>query len=180
MGRNRTEGRPADRAGQQLTWCPAHWCPDCCSARLLPGAEHGSIRDRAEDDPVEQRRDRRDQHEREHEPDGEGRISAHRQPVDDRAQVASGSRSLEIEYVGVNLTAPEKVIYRYRLEGFDQSWQEAGARTAVHRIRKRFREIFEAATQREAFGVRGACSRFFGWEVHGQSFYAPEHSVQPD
>jgi len=40
-----------------------------------------------------------------------------------------GPHSLEIEYIGVNLTAPEKVSYCYRLQGFDQSWQEAGART---------------------------------------------------
>ena len=58
-------------------------------------------------------------------------ITADRQPLDDHAQVAPGPRSLEIEYIGVNLTAPEKVTYRYRLEGFDQSWQEAGARTAA-------------------------------------------------
>jgi signal transduction histidine kinase len=58
-------------------------------------------------------------------------ITADRRPLDDRARVAPGSRSLEIEYIGVNLTAPEKVTYRYRLDGFDQSWQEAGARTAA-------------------------------------------------
>jgi signal transduction histidine kinase len=58
-------------------------------------------------------------------------ITADRRPLDNRARVAPGSRSLEIEYIGVNLTAPEKVTYRYRLEGFDQSWQEAGARTAA-------------------------------------------------
>jgi signal transduction histidine kinase len=58
-------------------------------------------------------------------------ITADRRALDDRARVAPGSRSLEIEYIGVNLTAPEKVTYRYRLEGFEQSWQEAGARTAA-------------------------------------------------
>src|SRR5262249_54878526 len=58
-------------------------------------------------------------------------IIADGRPLDDRALVGPGSRSVEIDYIGVNLTAPEKVTYRYRLEGFEQPWQEAGARTAA-------------------------------------------------
>jgi signal transduction histidine kinase/ligand-binding sensor domain-containing protein len=38
-------------------------------------------------------------------------------------------QSLEIRYLGVNLTAPREVIYRYRLEGFDNGWQDVGHRT---------------------------------------------------
>jgi ligand-binding sensor domain-containing protein len=38
-------------------------------------------------------------------------------------------QSLAISYFGVNLTAPEKVTYRYRLTGVDHGWQEAGHRT---------------------------------------------------
>jgi signal transduction histidine kinase/ligand-binding sensor domain-containing protein len=44
-------------------------------------------------------------------------------------RVVSGTRTLAIHYLGVNLTAPESVIYRYRLQGYDESWQEAGRRT---------------------------------------------------
>jgi signal transduction histidine kinase/streptogramin lyase len=58
-------------------------------------------------------------------------ITADRRLLDDGARVPPGSRSMEIEYIGVNLTAPEKVTYRYRLEGFDQSWHDAGTRTAA-------------------------------------------------
>jgi signal transduction histidine kinase/ligand-binding sensor domain-containing protein len=50
------------------------------------------------------------------------------QPVTDN-RVVSGTRTLTIHYLGVNLTAPERVIYRYRLQGYDESWQEAGPRT---------------------------------------------------
>ena len=35
---------------------------------------------------------------------------------------------LEISYIGINLSAPERVYYRYRLVGEDNDWQEAGMR----------------------------------------------------
>lgn len=37
-------------------------------------------------------------------------------------------RNLEIEYAGLSLTAPEKVQFRYRLDGRDTAWQDAGNR----------------------------------------------------
>jgi signal transduction histidine kinase/ligand-binding sensor domain-containing protein len=45
--------------------------------------------------------------------------------------IGPAARTLAIEYVGVNLSAPEHVVYRYRLEGLDESWQEAGRRREV-------------------------------------------------
>jgi signal transduction histidine kinase/ligand-binding sensor domain-containing protein len=38
------------------------------------------------------------------------------------------SRNLEIDYVGISLASPQRVTYRYMLEGEDNGWQEAGAR----------------------------------------------------
>jgi len=38
------------------------------------------------------------------------------------------TRILQISYTGISLTEPRKVRFRYRLEGFDHGWQEAGAR----------------------------------------------------
>lgn len=56
------------------------------------------------------------------------------QPLTADRVLAAATRTLEIQYVGVNLTAPENVIYRYRLEGFDDAWEEAGRRTeAIYR-----------------------------------------------
>jgi signal transduction histidine kinase/ligand-binding sensor domain-containing protein len=44
-------------------------------------------------------------------------------------QVNAGSLSgLEIDYIGIDLTAPEKVIYKYMLVGEDTAWQDAGTR----------------------------------------------------
>jgi signal transduction histidine kinase/ligand-binding sensor domain-containing protein len=38
------------------------------------------------------------------------------------------TRNLEIDYTALSLMAPEKVRFRYRLEGADGDWQQAGAR----------------------------------------------------
>jgi signal transduction histidine kinase len=38
------------------------------------------------------------------------------------------TRTLEIAYTGISLSEPRKVRFRYRLEGFDHDWQNAGAR----------------------------------------------------
>jgi len=38
------------------------------------------------------------------------------------------SRDLEIDYAGLSFVAPQKVRFRYRLDGRDDSWQEAGTR----------------------------------------------------
>jgi signal transduction histidine kinase len=55
--------------------------------------------------------------------------------VDDRkldamagAQLPKGTSRLEIDYTTLNLTSPFKTSFRYRLEGFDTNWIEAGAR----------------------------------------------------
>jgi signal transduction histidine kinase len=37
-------------------------------------------------------------------------------------------RDLEIDYTALSFVAPEKVLFRYKLEGFDGDWQEAGNR----------------------------------------------------
>jgi signal transduction histidine kinase/DNA-binding NarL/FixJ family response regulator len=48
-------------------------------------------------------------------------------------RLEAAQRRFEITYVGVSLRDPEGVTYRYRLEGFDDGWIEAGAaRRAVY------------------------------------------------
>jgi len=37
-------------------------------------------------------------------------------------------RQLEIDYAALSLVAPEKVSFRYKLEGWDRDWQDAGTR----------------------------------------------------
>jgi signal transduction histidine kinase/ligand-binding sensor domain-containing protein len=44
-------------------------------------------------------------------------------------EIAPGKHTVRIRYFGAYLNAPERVIYRYRLEGQDLGWQEVGSRT---------------------------------------------------
>ena len=44
------------------------------------------------------------------------------------ASLSAGTKAVEFHYTAINLTAPEKVHYQYRLEGFDKEWIDAGTR----------------------------------------------------
>lgn len=46
--------------------------------------------------------------------------------------VPPGSRRLEIRYTALSFTAPEKVRFRYRLDGLDHDWNEAGGRREAY------------------------------------------------
>ena len=51
-------------------------------------------------------------------------------PSDEKASLRLPAlvRDLEIDYTALSLVAPEKVLFRYRLEGYDGEWQDAGNR----------------------------------------------------
>src|SRR5213075_1804436 len=42
--------------------------------------------------------------------------------------LAAGTKTLEFRFAGINLAAPDKVHYQYRLAGFDRDWVDAGTR----------------------------------------------------
>ncbi len=42
--------------------------------------------------------------------------------------LAKGTSSVTIQYTGLSLTIPQRVRFRYRLEGVDDDWVDAGAR----------------------------------------------------
>jgi len=46
--------------------------------------------------------------------------------------VPAGHVHFQFDYAGLSFTAPQKVRYRYMLEGFDRGWTEAGARRAAY------------------------------------------------
>ncbi len=56
-------------------------------------------------------------------------IAADHVPLDERRKFRPRPQALEIRYFGVQLAAPDQVIYRYRLDGFDNAWQDVGHRT---------------------------------------------------
>jgi hypothetical protein len=45
--------------------------------------------------------------------------------------IPPGRHRLEVHYAGLSFSAPQKVTYRYRLDGLDHSWIEAGTRRAA-------------------------------------------------
>ena len=76
------------------------------------------------------------------------RVSAERHPapariagvtVDDRpvavgdaGVLAPGTRKVQIDYTALRLTAPRQVRFRYRLDGFDADWVNAGVRRQAY------------------------------------------------
>jgi signal transduction histidine kinase/ligand-binding sensor domain-containing protein len=44
------------------------------------------------------------------------------------AELPAGTNRLRIDYTAINLTSPEHTRFRYRLEGFDEAWRDAGQR----------------------------------------------------
>jgi signal transduction histidine kinase/ligand-binding sensor domain-containing protein len=52
-------------------------------------------------------------------------------PVNRAVVLAPGETKLELQYTGINFTAPKKIRFRYRLEGFETEWNEAGTKRSV-------------------------------------------------
>src|SRR5262249_54334306 len=76
-------------------------------------------------------------------------------------------RDLKIDYTALSLAAPEKVLFRYRLEGWDEDWQDVGIhREAIYSNlpprRYRFRVV--------------ACNNSGLWNEDGASF---DFSIAP-
>ncbi len=55
-------------------------------------------------------------------------ITADGKPLKSGNQFNPNPDSLEIDYLGVNLSTPESVVYRYRLSGVDSAWRDVGSR----------------------------------------------------
>jgi signal transduction histidine kinase/ligand-binding sensor domain-containing protein len=56
---------------------------------------------------------------------------AHR-ATDSLLRVEAGHVHFQFDYAGLSFIAPQKVRYRYMLEGFDHGWTEAGARRSAY------------------------------------------------
>lgn len=53
-------------------------------------------------------------------------------PLSARLVVSPGHTRYEFHYAGLSFIAPQKVVYRYRLYGFDKSWIDAGTRRRAY------------------------------------------------
>ncbi len=62
------------------------------------------------------------------------RIMIDGRPEDAKAgiRVPPGKGEVEIQYTGLSFSAPEKVKFKYKLQGFDKDWVDAGARRAAY------------------------------------------------
>jgi len=52
--------------------------------------------------------------------------------TDHSIRVPAGHNHFQIEYAGLSFVAPQKVRYRFMLEGFDHTWTEAGSRRTAY------------------------------------------------
>lgn len=77
------------------------------------------------------------------------------------------TRDLEIDYAALSLVAPEKVRFKYKLEGYDQDWQDAGNR----------RQAFYTNLPLASYRFRAiACNNSGVWNETGSSL---EFSIAP-
>lgn len=53
----------------------------------------------------------------------------------DRLELPPGKESLEFQYTALSFAVPERVRFRYKLEGLDRDWVEAGARRVAYYTR---------------------------------------------
>src|SRR5262249_11859894 len=49
-------------------------------------------------------------------------------PIGGLIRLPARSRDIEISYTALNFSIPQKIRFRYKLEGRDQAWQDAGSR----------------------------------------------------
>jgi signal transduction histidine kinase/ligand-binding sensor domain-containing protein len=60
------------------------------------------------------------------------RIDGDEQPPSDTISIPPGSHSLEIDYTATSLSIPDRVQFRYRLDGADATWQDVGTRRRAY------------------------------------------------
>jgi signal transduction histidine kinase/ligand-binding sensor domain-containing protein/DNA-binding response OmpR family regulator len=59
-------------------------------------------------------------------------VDGQAQPPASSLRLPAGARAVEMHYTAPTLLAPQRVRFRYRLDGFDQAWVEAGARRTAY------------------------------------------------
>ncbi len=53
-------------------------------------------------------------------------------PLEGTVEFMPGQRKIEFHYVGLSFVSPEKISYKYMLEGVDMNWVDAGTRRAAY------------------------------------------------
>ncbi len=77
--------------------------------------------------------------------------------------LSPNQRNVEIRYAGLSFVSPEKVTFRYKLDGFDKNWTEAGSRREAFFTNlppKRFKFVVYARTANGEMSVSPAKVEF--------------------
>jgi signal transduction histidine kinase len=77
--------------------------------------------------------------------------------------VPAGHVHFQFDYAGLSFTAPQKVRYRYMLEGFDKGWTEAGTRRTAYYTSlppRRYTFRVQAANNDGVWNTAGAALTF--------------------
>jgi transcriptional regulator with PAS, ATPase and Fis domain/ligand-binding sensor domain-containing protein len=53
-------------------------------------------------------------------------------PTEEEILIPPGNTNLEISYTALSFVSPEKVFFKYKLEGYDKDWIEAGSRRSAY------------------------------------------------
>lgn len=61
----------------------------------------------------------------------DGRVYLGRAMTKEPLRIAPGQHRIEIDYTALSYMAPERVRFRYQLDGFESHWEEAGARRSA-------------------------------------------------
>jgi ligand-binding sensor domain-containing protein/signal transduction histidine kinase len=83
--------------------------------------------------------------------------------ADSSLRVAAGHSHFQIDYAGLSFVAPQKVRYRYMLEGFDRGWTEAGSRRVAYYTNippGRYTFRVQAANNDGLWNAQGAALQF--------------------
>ncbi len=54
------------------------------------------------------------------------------QPLASEVRILPGAKALEFHYTALSLSVPERVRFKYRLEGYDEDWVDAGSRRVAY------------------------------------------------
>ncbi len=59
-------------------------------------------------------------------------VNGQRQEPPEIERMPPGLKNLEFDYTGLSFYVPSKITFRYRLDGFDKDWTDAGPRREAH------------------------------------------------
>ena len=55
-----------------------------------------------------------------------------RRPIAREATIPPGRKDIEIRYTALSFAAPSRVLFKYMLVGFDETWVQAGTRRVAY------------------------------------------------